>query len=243
MNRSASQWRPTQVLLLGRQPIVLAGLRLLLEADRRFSVIQEAGDGSDVSSWPADVILIDVDGGGIDRLASLLTSVHQGGRIMILGTSFDQRMLTLAFQQGVTGAIRKLEPPDILLDALETVAGGEMWLDRAVTAELVSGLSSDAPRLSREARRLELLTGREREVASLVSEGLRNLEIASRLRISEVTVRNHLTSIFRKLQVDGRFQLALYSFRHGRSLPPSRSTPTRSAPSRAGLPRRRKPDC
>jgi len=112
-------------------------------------------------------------------------------------------------------------------------------LDRAVTAELVSGLSSDSPRLSQEARRLARLTAREREVASLVSKGLRNLEIADRLHISEVTVRNHLTSIFRKLNVDSRFQLAIYAFNCGLSPVPQRVRAARTVSSPAS-PRRKK---
>ena len=90
---------------------------------------------------------------------------------------------------------------------------------------------------TRHTEQLALLTKRERQVITLVSEGLRNSQIANRLCISEVTVRNHLTSTFRKLEVANRFQLVLYAFQHGLAALPSRisASATLSGQRRVGI--------
>ena len=103
----------------------------------------------------------------------------------------------------------------MLLEAVRHIADGKIWLDRASTAHLVAGLPGATPSVSREASELVQLTRREREVVGLIGRGLRNQIVADQLHVSEVTVRNHLTAIYRKLNVRSRLQLAIYALTHG----------------------------
>jgi two-component system nitrate/nitrite response regulator NarL len=99
------------------------------------------------------------------------------------------------------------------------VYAGEVWINRAMMARVIGGLwnpvNAQTIQADPEAVKIALLTEREREVVGLIGEGLRNKQIAERLFISEITVRHHLTSIFDKLGVSDRFELAIYSYRHG----------------------------
>ena len=225
-------------MLVGGQRMVVAGLRLLLQSAVGFTVVGDESmvprspdgrtDGTDIplprldgTSTKADVIILDIDHGAEGLLPVLSPSVPRGTRMLILSSSLDQNILALAFRHGVTGAVLKQEAPEVLLEAVRKVHEGQIWLNQSSTTQLVTGLSATPEVTSPEARRSASLTRRERQVVALVGEGLRNLKIARRLNISEVTVRNHLTSIFRKLKLSSRFQLALYAFKYGLSkLPP-----------------------
>lgn len=227
-----------RVLLLGSQPIVLSGLRLLLEAEPGICVVDDAEllrsskrlvEDSTTSSEEvetttqeaADVIVFDIDG-GVDLLEVLAPSLQLGTPVLILSGAIDRDSLALAFRHGVTGAVRKQQPPDVLPKAVRAVHKGEIWLEQTDMELLVTELSKTPRRASQEEKRADSLTRREHQVVSLVGEGFRNVQIAERLGISDVTVRNHLTSIFRKLRLTSRFQLALYAFKYGLSKVPAK---------------------
>jgi DNA-binding NarL/FixJ family response regulator len=119
------------------------------------------------------------------------------------------------------GLVLKDKATEVLIKAIERVHAGEVWLDRSLTASVLSELSLAETRKSNpEADKVATLTGREREIVELVSQGLKNKQIAERLFISEATVRNHLTSILSKLDLSDRFELALYAYRHHLAKPP-----------------------
>ena len=137
--------RAVRVLLLGGQPLVLAGLRLLLQSETGFTVVGEGviprsaegrTDGTDGpvpsisgTSKKPDVVILDIDGGAEALLIVLSPSLPRGTRMMILGSVFDQTSLALAFQHGVTGAVLKQETPEVLLEAIRKVHEGQVWLD------------------------------------------------------------------------------------------------------------------
>jgi DNA-binding NarL/FixJ family response regulator len=115
------------------------------------------------------------------------------------------------------GLVLKEKPGDVLLKAIERVHAGEIWIDRTVIASVITEMTrhSNGEEQDSEEYKINSLTAREREVVTLVGEGLKNRDIAARLFISETTVRHHLTSIFDKLGVSDRFELAIYAYRHG----------------------------
>jgi DNA-binding NarL/FixJ family response regulator len=120
------------------------------------------------------------------------------------------------------GIVAKDKAADVLINAIKVVRKGEAWLDPATTASML-GEMSRAPKpkpLDPEAEKIATLTNREREVVTLIGEGIRNKEIADRLFISETTVRHHLTSIFDKLDVDDRVELLIYAYKHKLADPP-----------------------
>ena len=112
---------------------------------------------------------------------------------------------------------------ETLLQAITKVRTGEVWLEPTMIARVLGDLTrpQPSPRISPEAAKIVKLTEREREVITLVGEGLRNKYIAERLYISEATVRHHLTAIFAKLGVSDRFELAIYAYQNGLAKPPA----------------------
>jgi DNA-binding NarL/FixJ family response regulator len=222
--------RAIRVLLVCHERVIRAGLRALIDGQIDTVVIGEV-DGLDGASaaiareYP-DVTVLDPDHYSADGVAELLRAATSRTRIILLTGSPDSTSISRALENGAAGLVLKQQSPEVLVKAISRVYAGELWLDRTATARLIAELSSADPVAHGEtpAHRAALLTNRERQVIKLVSEGLRNSQIANRLCISEVTVRNHLTSIFRKLEVDNRFQLVAYAFQHGLAALPARES-------------------
>ena len=114
----------------------------------------------------------------------------------------------------------------MLLQAIEKVSAGEVWIERSMMAEVLNGLAraGQAQEADPEAAKIAKLTAREREVIALVGEGLRNQQIADRLYICETTVRHHLNAIFTKLKVSDRLALLMYAYRHELATLPGSAT-------------------
>jgi DNA-binding NarL/FixJ family response regulator len=226
--------RPIRVLLVCRERVIRAALAALIDRQAGLTVIGEA-DGLDaacaaiVSERP-DVTLLDPDRYLTEgAIADLLRAAEGHTRTILLTGSPDSPGVAEALEGGAAGVVLKQQDPEILLKAIDKVHAGELWLDRRATARMLTGLagtdgrerSDDDRAADADRQRAASLTRREREVAALVGEGLRNTQIAERLRISEITVRNHLTSTFRKLRLTSRFQLVIYAFQHGLAELPS----------------------
>ncbi len=113
------------------------------------------------------------------------------------------------------GTVLKSVPPEVLIKAIRKVHAGEIWLDRATTAHVLSRIAGRCRSSDIETSKIASLTKREREIIALIGEGLNNAAVAGRLFISVSTVRNHMTSILDKLVVADRFELAVYAFRQG----------------------------
>jgi len=218
----SEQNRPIRLLLIDDQEVVRTGLRMLLESWNRLEVVAEANDpnqalATDASLKP-DIVLADLDRGLrnniLDQIPDLIS--FSGGRVILLTAVTDSSMHSRAMALGAAGIVMKSRAADDLLRAIEKVHEGELWFSRKLTAGLVAELSrSHAVKdADPEEAMLNLLTAREREVAALVCEGLKNKEIGARLFISETTVRHHMSSIFDKLKVTARFELLVFLHRH-----------------------------
>ncbi|HEV2667205.1 MAG TPA: response regulator transcription factor [Blastocatellia bacterium] len=197
-----------------------------------------------------DVALLDIKLGnedGIDCLP-LMQTVSPKTRVLILTGLSDIETHYAAVSHGAMGIVRKIEGPETLVNAIRKVLAGEVWLNSELMTRVVNDFrqaranaSSETPgeegagtsaapapgwrlpvsrRDEYEEVKIARLTDREREVIELVGKGMRNQQIADKLCISVITVRHHLTSIFSKLEVGDRFELAIYSFRHGLAKPP-----------------------
>ena len=215
---------PVQVLLIGGARLSRAGLRMLLEAQPGIRIVGEGAtpdDGTaDADGMEPDVVLLDID--NIDAPEAVQDALRQiqqeaaGARVLILATTCDpeaSRRLVLA---GGSGIVLKDKTTEHLVRAIRKVHEGELWVDRATTASLISGLGSNRGQKSAdpEIAKIESLTRREREVVILIAAGLNNKSIAARLNISDNTVRHHLTSIFEKLDTNDRMELLVYALRH-----------------------------
>ncbi|MFJ7238903.1 response regulator [Streptomyces olivaceus] len=212
---------PVRVVVVDDEQLVRMALRLVIDGEPDLSVVGEAADGdaalSAVDELRPDVVLMDVRMPGRDGLSATreLLARPTPPRVLIL-TTFDSDDLVLeALRTGALGFVLKDTPPPQLLDAVRTVADGNPVLSPAATARVIAAAtgpqSSHARDSSREAarRRLAALTDRELETARAVADGLGNPEIAKRLRISVATVKAHTGSLFAKLAVDNRVQIAL----------------------------------
>jgi two-component system nitrate/nitrite response regulator NarL len=194
--------------------VVRAGVKYIFASHAHLIVVGEASAAGEMLSLAArtrpDVVVIDPDSDKLPLHAIGELNEAGTGRLLIFTASAEARMHYRAFELGAVGVVRKDQPPETLVQAVERVHAGEIWLERIKTAELLVGLRRRDP----DAARILSLTKREREVIALVGLGLKNPAIGERLFISEGTVRNHLTSILSKLELSDRFELAVYAFQH-----------------------------
>jgi DNA-binding NarL/FixJ family response regulator len=147
-------------------------------------------------------------GGTIARLRRANCST----RILLLTARPEEAFARQALRAGALGIFLKSLGLDALIRAIRAVADGEVWADQQVTAQAIEDLAGS---LGRVPAPPDPLIVREREIADGVAHGLRKKEIARRLRITEKTVKSHLHHIFRKLQVDNRFAVGLYTLKRG----------------------------
>jgi DNA-binding NarL/FixJ family response regulator len=194
-----------------------AGLRVIGEADNRADACEIA------AREQPDIILLDLDLGpenGLDFLPDLLAAAARA-RVLILTAFADPELHRRAVCLGAMGIVLKKKAAAVLFDAIEKVNAGEVWLDRLMASILMDEMrKSQNKKKDPEAAKIASLTAREREVIKLACAGMKNKQIGDSLSICETTVRNHLTTVFSKLGVSDRFELALYAFRYGLADPP-----------------------
>jgi DNA-binding NarL/FixJ family response regulator len=219
---------PIRILLIDDHMIVRAGLRMLIENHDGMIVVGEAGtriDGLEIAAREQPhIVLLDLDMGaesGLDFMPQLLAAAPNA-RIVVLTGLRDADAHRRAVHLGAIGLVFKEKATEVLIKAIEKVHAGEVWLDRALTASVLSEMlhAGEREKADPEVQKISFLTEREREVVGLVCEGLKNKQIGDRLFISEATVRNHLTSILSKLGLSDRFELALYAYRQHLAKPP-----------------------
>lgn len=219
-----------RVLLIDDHELVRTGLRMLLEHHPRMTVVGEASGAAEglasVASTQPDIILLDLNLGGesgLDLLPKILASANRTRVIVVTGVRAPEEYYR-AVHLGAMGLVRKEQAADVLIQAIEKVHAGEVWLEPAMVARAIAEMSGQRAVGQKEtnpqAARIARLTAREREVIALIGEGLYNKQIAAHLSISEATVSHHLTSIFAKLGLANRFDLVIYAYRHGLARPP-----------------------
>lgn len=219
LNNSADRIR---VMIIDHHAVVRTALARLIESRPHLTVVSEAANRAAaldvVARTHPSIILLDLDLGsesGLDLLPELLAAAPKAHVIVLTGLR-DTRVHHQAVRLGAMGLVLKQQEAEVLFKAIEKVHAGETWLDRTMTANVLAEMTRarEAQETDPEAARIAALTGREREIITLVGEGLKNREIARRLCISETTVRHHLTSIFSKLGVSDRLELVIYAYRH-----------------------------
>jgi DNA-binding NarL/FixJ family response regulator len=205
-----------RVVLVDDDPLVRAGLRMILGGAPDVDVVAEAADGQDavdvVLREAPDIVLMDIRMPRMDGLAATRRLIDRGtsARIIVLTTFDTDDMVVTALSYGAAGFLLKDTSPADLVDAVRRVAGGQPILSPSVTAQLIATVTRPRDEaVQRSARaRLARLTEREREVAEAVSEGLTNAEIADRLHLGVATVKTHVGALFSKLDVTNRVQIA-----------------------------------
>lgn len=212
-----------RVLLADDQDLVRMGLRALLDAEEGFEIVGEAPDGLAAVSMAVeehpDVVLMDIRMPGIDGLEATRRIVddHElsGTRVIVLTAFEHDEYVFEALRTGASGFLLKDTAPAQLLDAIRIVVSGDALLAPSVTRTLIAEFVSHRPSVHVPHPHMDLLTEREREIVSLVAEGLNNQEIAERLVISPATARTHVSRAMIKLGARDRAQLVVFAFRSG----------------------------
>jgi DNA-binding NarL/FixJ family response regulator len=221
-----------RVLLVEDHPMFRRGLRRMLEDTGRFQVIGEAQNGHEAIHL-ADVhhpelILLDVQLPGVTglKIARVLRKQHQNAKLIFLSMHVDDERLFDAIRAGASAFITKDIDGETLIDSLRRVLAGENLINQLILSrpQLAWRVLSEFRALSNDtvadpARDAELislpLSAREIEVLDCVAQGLSNKEIADELYVTEQTVKNHMTSVLRKLDVNDRVQAVLYAVKNG----------------------------
>ncbi|YAL84429.1 response regulator [Dermacoccaceae bacterium W4C1] len=209
----------TRLMIVDDDPLVRAGLSLILGGSADIELVGEAADGLDglerTAQLRPDVVLMDVRMPRLDGVSATERILAEHGeevRVIVL-TTFDTDDLVLrALSAGASGFLLKDTPPQQLIEAVRTVARGNPILSPSITATLISRVSGphDPTERGAAARRLlQRLSEREAEVASAVGQGLSNAEIASTLFMSVATVKAHVSRLLDKLECANRVQVAI----------------------------------
>ena len=208
-----------RVLVADDQSMVRAGFRMLLGSEEDIEVVAEASNGLEaidkVSRFNPTVVLMDIRMPELDGLEATRRILAADGtaRVLIL-TTFDlDEYVYEALRAGASGFVLKDDPPEQLLAAIRTVAGGEALLSPAVTSRVIKQFT----RISHPAPPKELadLTERELDVFRLIARGLSNAEIGQELFISDTTVKTHITHILQKLNLRDRVQAVVLAYERG----------------------------
>jgi two-component system response regulator DegU len=206
-----------RIVLADDHRIILEGLEQLFRREKDFEVIGTATNGEDalaaVRSKKPDVLVLDINmpkGNGLWVLKSVHTEKLKT-RVVLLTATLDDDEVLEAMQSGVSGLVLKEAAAVNLVDTVRRVQRGERALEPMLVSRALERLSQ-----REEAKKIvEVLSKRETEIVKMVAAGLRNKEIALKLSIGEGTVKTHLHTIYEKLGVHGRVELAMYALEQG----------------------------
>ncbi len=209
--------KPIRLLLVDDHVVVRYGLRMLLGASERMSVVGEAATQeaaiAEAARLAPDIVLMDVrlpDGSGIEACREI-RSARPETRVLFLTSFDDDEALRATLFAGGHGYLLKEIDENALIRAIEAVAGGQSILDAAMTQRVFTQMSTPAPVGT---SLTQALSPQEQKVLALVAEGRTNKQIAGAMGLSDKTVRNYLSQIFQKLQVTHRAHAAaLYTRR------------------------------
>lgn len=200
-----------RVLLVDDHPIVRAGIRMLLDAQRDIEIVGESGDGSQVTAMvhklEPDVLILDVQLPGMTGVEITRQLMHSQNMVKVLALSAydDVQYIRNLLDNGAAGYLTKEEAPDIIVDAIHGVYRGENgWISERAASQMKSWRENTSDTRRR-------LTRRELEVLQEIVNGRSNGEIGHSLRISEKTVEKHVSSILAKLNVGSRVEAAVMS--------------------------------
>jgi DNA-binding NarL/FixJ family response regulator len=214
---------PIRVFLVDDHRATLWGLeRLIDSAAGRMRHVGSATSIAELLATPAsreaDVIVLDLDLAGVESTESLAELGRSlSARILMLTGDRNPDAHCRAVAAGARGVVRKEEPVDMLLRAIEKVHSGDVWVNRGMIDDLMGMLKGKRAAADAHATRIAGLTPKELDVIAAVvrHRGAKSLILADGLGISEHTLRNHLTAIYQKLQVHGRLELYVYAKEHG----------------------------
>jgi len=204
------------IVIVDDHKMVREGIKQLLELEPSFAVVGEASDGYEclniVNKVNPDIVLLDISMPNLDGLQTLKIMRQHGmsNKVIFLTINNDADYVIRAMEYKCNGYVLKDSDFDTLKNAITLVGEGEIYIEPSLITDINSNL------IKREVvkEKVEDLTIREVEVLKMLSKGLLNKEIAATLNISERTVKNHVSNIFKKINVSDRTQAAVFAIRH-----------------------------
>jgi DNA-binding NarL/FixJ family response regulator len=216
---------PIRVVIADDQKLVRAGFAMILGAQGDIEVVGEADNGADairvVRAARPDIVLMDVRMPELDGLAATRELLGEGPvarhvpKILILTTFDVDDYVYQALAAGASGFLLKDTPPEQLVEAVRSVAGGDSMLAPTVTRRLIEHFVTSRAKDEVPPKGMDELTPREVEVFKLVARGLSNTEIAGELVVSEATVKTHVARILLKLGLRDRVQVVVMAYESG----------------------------
>ncbi|MFC7793060.1 MULTISPECIES: response regulator transcription factor [Streptomyces] len=209
--------QPIRVVIADDEPLIRAGIRMILISDPDIQVVGEAADGraavEAARAHAADVVLLDIQMPVLDGLSALpeLRRAAPGARVIILTTFGERENVLRALEHGGAGFLLKDTAPAELIGAVRAAAAGDAYLSPAATRHVVERLAKgrEAARAEEARGRVAALSEKERDVLALLGEGLSNADAGKRLHMSEGTVKTYVSRILAKLDCENRVQAAL----------------------------------
>lgn len=212
-----------RVVLADDQALIRSGLRALINAEPDLEVVGEASNGGEAveiaKAQRADVVVMDIRMPDVDGIVATrrISSDDDlaGVRVLVLTTFEDDEHVLEAVRAGASGFLGKSVEPHLLLEAIRTVAAGDALLSPRATRALIERYLQPEPEVAAAPASMAVLTERERELVTLVAEGLSNDDIAGRLFLSPLTVKTHVNRAMMKLGARDRAQLVVMAFQSG----------------------------
>lgn len=207
------------IIICDDQELVCEGLKAILGTDKDLNVVAVANDGAEcvelVGTYMPDLVLMDLKMPVMNGVSatSLIRQKYPSVKILVLTTYDADQWVFDAIRAGAAGYLLKDTPRDNLMTAIKDTVAGKTPVDPAVAGKLFAQITHQTP--LPESTAFQQLNEREKEVLSLLAKGLSNADIARRIFLSEGTVKNYVSSIFEKLDVNDRTQAAIYAIRHG----------------------------
>ena len=211
-----------KIMIVDDHPLFREGLKTIVNRDKKYTVVTEAGNGKEgiqlAKKHRPDIILVDISMPGkngiqmIRELKGALPKTH----FIIISMHSEADYIVEAFRAGATGYMIKESAAAQLIKGLDAVAAGELFLDNALSQEVVFKLLQDkSDKASGRSDPYTTLTAREQEVMRMLAEGLTPKDVAKKLYISPKTVENHRTNLMKKLGLQSTVELIRYAARLG----------------------------
>jgi DNA-binding NarL/FixJ family response regulator len=222
--------RQIQVLIADDHPLFRFGLKKFLESQPDLRVVGEAQDGHQalelVRVFPPDILLLDLAMPRLPGLETLreLMDAQSSIRTIVLTAAIEKQQMAQVLQLGARGVVLKDTATEVLLKAIRAVDTGLYWVGRESVASLADTLRTLAPAHDPAAPRHYGLTPRELDIVTAIVTGCSNKQVAQQFSISEITVKHHLSSIFDKVGVSSRLELALFALEKGLVTKPEPTT-------------------
>lgn len=219
-----------RIVIADDEPLVRAGIAMLLRAETDFEVLAEAFNGEQAVALAhahhPDLVLMDARMPMLDGIAAtrLITDDNSNPdhltKVLVLTTFNDDEVVYGALRSGASGFLLKHTAPQDLATAVRTVARGDSWIDPAVAGKVIAALAALPAPNHGSSQLLERLTRREKEVLALLAQGLSSTEIKELLGLSEATVKTHISRILLKTGSRDRTQAVVMAYQSGLVTPP-----------------------